>query len=59
MAKTRSDWHQKKTQVMGGFVILLIAIGTILNSRIAYFFIMLNTENNENQDTPRFEIPQM
>ena len=26
MAKTRSDWHQKKTQVMRGFVILLIAI---------------------------------
>ena len=56
MAKTRSDWHQKK---MRGFVTLLIAIGTILNSRIAYFFIMLNTENNENQDTPRLEIPQM
>ena len=59
MAKTRSDWHEKKTQVMRGFVILLIAIGTVLNSRIAYFFIILDTENNENQDTPRFEIPQM
>ena len=58
MVKTRSDWLQKN-QVMRGFVILLIAIGTILNSRIAYFFIILNTENNENQDTPRLEIPQM
>ena len=46
MVKTRSDWLQKN-QVMRGFVILLIAIGTILNSRIAYFFIILNTENNK------------
>ena len=58
MVKTRSDWLQKN-QVMRGFVILLIAIGTILNSRIAYVFIILNTENNENQDRPRFEIPQL
>ena len=59
MAKTRSDWPQKKTQVTRGFVILLIAIATILNSRIAYFCILLDTENNENEDKPRFEITQL